>query len=668
MRHLLAFLLLFYACTAFAQDGEAGVTYLTKDSLSYSLTQNWVLKQGDDTAWAHPDFDDSDWMQVHPELKKEDNPDLDYNGIVWLRQKIQTDSSLKNTLLALSVFQQGASEVYVNGKLIETYGEIGEDEASTEYYSPQGLPLIMPPDSNGTYVIALRYAKYDARDIARKYSSVTTGFMMRVNQADDAIFQMRGWVILMGIFSLIMFGLFAALAIVHFILWLYHKQDRANLYYSIFSLCLSLVFFTPYVVYTASNPKLALWGSYLGLVLSSILLISLSGLSNVLFYRSKIRFYIIAAVCLVPVVVSYFDLLSGYGILFMALIVVVLESIVVTVIAMYRRQKGSGIVGVGVLFFTGFLLTVAIVAIIGGNIRIDNSTTGAITGLLALGALLSIPVSMSVYLAVGFARMNKDLNKQLKQVKELSEKNLAQEQEKKHLLETQNERLEKEVAERTSEIVAEKHKSDELLRNILPEEIAEELKQKGTSEARYFDHVTVIFTDFVGFTKAGERLSPQELVDELDTCFKAFDNIISKYDIEKIKTIGDAYLAVSGLPAPDNQHAVHTVQAAMEIMAFMNKRRQEYPNKSFDIRIGIHSGAVVAGIVGVKKFAYDIWGDTVNTAARMESSSEPNKINISYDTYELVKDHFDCAYRGEVAAKNKGEMDMYFVESQKGTP
>lgn len=210
---------------------------------------------------------------------------------------------------------------------------------------------------------------------------------------------------------------------------------------------------------------------------------------------------------------------------------------------------------------------------------------------------------------------------------------------------------------------AEKQKSEELLLNILPEEVAEELKEKGSANAMHFDEVTVLFTDFVDFTKASERLTSQELVDELDACFKAFDHITEKYNIEKIKTIGDAYLAVCGLPAVDETHAENVVKASIEILEFMNKRIAELGDKTFEIRIGIHSGDVVAGIVGVKKFAYDIWGDTVNTAARMQQNSEPGKINISETTYELVKDKFTCTYRGEHDAKNKGMLKMYYVEA-----
>lgn len=215
------------------------------------------------------------------------------------------------------------------------------------------------------------------------------------------------------------------------------------------------------------------------------------------------------------------------------------------------------------------------------------------------------------------------------------------------------------------EVSAEKQKSDELLLNILPEETAAELKLNGYSEARRFDHVTVLFADIVNFTGISERLTPQQLVSELNYCFKSFDEIITNNQLEKIKTIGDAYLAVCGLPAANDYHAHNVVNAAIGIRNFMAEykmQRQKESKLFFEIRIGINSGLVVAGIVGIKKYAYDIWGDTVNTAARMEQNGEAGKINISNRTYELIKDDFPCTYRGKIAAKNKGEIEMYFIE------
>ncbi len=230
----------------------------------------------------------------------------------------------------------------------------------------------------------------------------------------------------------------------------------------------------------------------------------------------------------------------------------------------------------------------------------------------------------------------------------------------------QNVILEQNVAIRTHQLYLEKKKSDELLLNILPEEVAEELKAKGSADAKQFDEVTVMFTDFKGFTSISERLTPSELVAEIHTCFKAFDNIITKYNIEKIKTIGDSYMCAGGLPVANKTNPDDVVNAAIEIQQFMLEhlyQRRKENKEVFEIRIGIHTGPVVAGIVGVKKYAYDIWGDTVNIASRMESSGEPGKVNISGSTYALIKDKFKCLHRGKVQAKNKGEIDMYFVET-----
>jgi len=218
------------------------------------------------------------------------------------------------------------------------------------------------------------------------------------------------------------------------------------------------------------------------------------------------------------------------------------------------------------------------------------------------------------------------------------------------------------IYKQRNKVKKEKKRSDNLLLNILPVEVADELKEKGKATAKQYNNVSILFTDFVNFTQTSETLAPQELVEELNECFTAFDTIIERNGLEKIKTIGDAYLAICGLPNEHEHHAQNTVQVALEIRNFIASRKQQLGNRAFDIRIGIHSGNVVAGIVGLKKFAYDIWGDTVNTAARMEQNGEAGKVNISETTYQLVKDDFECAYRGEIEAKGKGKMKMYFVK------
>jgi len=243
-------------------------------------------------------------------------------------------------------------------------------------------------------------------------------------------------------------------------------------------------------------------------------------------------------------------------------------------------------------------------------------------------------------------------------------------------------------------ISKEKQRSEELLLNILPEEVAEELKAKGEAEAQLIDQATVLFTDFKGFTAMSETLSPKELVRDLHECFSAFDRICESYGLEKIKTIGDAYMAAGGLPTPNATHARDVIEAALEMRDFIAEgkaRKLAQGAAYFEIRIGVHTGPVVAGIVGVKKFQYDIWGDTVNTASRMESSGEVGHVNISEATYSLVKNEvsgkstvastlrvdqqeIDAAHastvkpafaftpRGFVKAKGKGEMQMFFVE------
>ncbi|MBK7754754.1 MAG: tetratricopeptide repeat protein [Flavobacteriales bacterium] len=213
----------------------------------------------------------------------------------------------------------------------------------------------------------------------------------------------------------------------------------------------------------------------------------------------------------------------------------------------------------------------------------------------------------------------------------------------------------------------EKDISEALLHNILPEEVAAELKQKGYADVKEFEVATILFSDFKGFTVLSERLTAAELVAEIDHCFKGFDAIMEQHGIEKIKTIGDAYMAAGGLPIPAHGRPAEVVRAALAMQDFMadyKARRQAEGRLFFEMRLGLHTGPVIAGIVGVKKFAYDIWGDTVNTASRMESSGSPGRVNISRATYERVKDEPDLRFvpRGAVEAKGKGMLEMWFVE------
>ena len=226
-----------------------------------------------------------------------------------------------------------------------------------------------------------------------------------------------------------------------------------------------------------------------------------------------------------------------------------------------------------------------------------------------------------------------------------------------------NDNMENLVKERTFVLETENDQISELLKNILPKEAIEELKATGKTTPQKLENVTVMIADIKGYTKISERMNPEELIGMIDNYFKTFDEIIGKYNLEKIKTIGDAYMAIGGIGKTKNNGAETMVQAALEMQEFAKKMLDDPASlEDIELRIGIHIGAVIAGVVGTKKLQYDIWGDTVNVAARMEQNSEPSRVNISAETYNIVKEKFNCIYRGKIEAKNKGEIAMYFVE------
>lgn len=677
MKKLLLLCFLLASLGSSAQSRPGKMLVLNKDSIWHRFNSDkWKFSSGDDSAMALPAYDDSKWDEVLCPLWRHMYRKYEKDSIGWFRLHFIADSSICRKPLALRMTHFGASVLYFDGKKVETFGEIA-GKKKAEFFDPGNTPAIIYIDTPGEHLIALHYQKNTGK-LAQRFTDMD-GFLLSLAGANNAIWsygeQMQSLTFLMVLF----FGIFIAISFIHMLLFLYYKAARSNFYFSLFCLALSLVFLLPYLIRVTNSPSLGFICRILMILNGSLACISLSGFNNELFSRRKRRFYVIATLSLLMPFIWYFDDEAGMVVCFSLIGLVALETVVLILRGIIKKVKGARIIGGGLLLFALFILFIFIYGYINGDIEInENDVFGQLVEIVMAIAVLCIPISMSAYLAWSFARINKDLKVQLDQVEQLSARTLEQEQEKKKILEGQKEKLELEVAQRTAEVVQqkeeiekqheelkeEKKKSDDLLLNILPEEVAEELKESGSSEAKFYDHVTVLFTDFVAFTKAGERLTPQELVSELHDCFKAFDEIISRYDIEKIKTIGDAYLAVSGLPVADANHAQKMLSAALDIRQFMLDRKAAIGEKTFEIRIGIHSGSVVAGIVGVKKFAYDIWGDTVNTAARMEQNSEAGKINISQTTYDMVKDKFNCIYRGQITAKNKGELKMYFVEGK----
>ncbi len=319
------------------------------------------------------------------------------------------------------------------------------------------------------------------------------------------------------------------------------------------------------------------------------------------------------------------------------------------------------------LFIGGGLATLLPLA----NIKTNIQILGWSFNYFEIGLYAQI-IIFSIGLSVRSKKMEKE--------RRLAQERLITELEKNEkLIKEQNSILEEKVQERTHKlqqtneelnitlelIETERQKSDKLLLNILPVETAYELKEKGFATPKHYNLITVLFTDFKGFTHIVEKMSPHEVIENLNTCFYALDVICDKYGLEKIKTIGDSYMCAGGLPIANTTNPIDVVKAGLEMQVFMMRWKAEKEaigKPAWELRLGIHSGEAVAGVVGKNKFAYDIWGDTVNLASRMESSGEVGKVNISGATYELVKDAFVCTYRGAVIAKNKGEVEMYFVE------
>ena len=607
--------------------------FISKDSLPFQFNSLWKYSVADDTLMKQRDYNDTKWLEVKlASLFDTESDSFDFKGQAWFRLHFDIDSTLIGIPLAFYIDQSGASQVFLDGKLIVNYGTI-KDKDNSEYYDPKDIPQIIVLNDANTHVLAIHYANYNnVGDIGlRVILSDST------NQIEQK--EMNGVVIT---FLLISLGfIFLTLSILHLFFYLYYRQIQSNLYFSIFTFCISSLFLISFTINFAHTPSFINMLKYMSLISTCLACISFTFFVNILLSKINKIFLgvVIGLSALILLSYQFYD--NFFSILLASLIgLVALYASYSIIIAIIKKVKGAWIIGTGLLFFTLSIFGIVSLAIISGDLEFNTSgSLGIFLLILVLLDVLSIPLSMSIYQAWVFAHLNKDLSNKLVEVERLSEITLQQELEKKQILENQKHELELKVEERTFQLKSEKKKSDDLLLNILPEEVAEELKEKGMAEAKQYNHVTVLFTDFVNFTGISEQMSPKELVKEIHENFTAFDTIIEKHGLEKIKTIGDAYLAVCGLPIENEMHAVQVLKA----------------------RIGVNSGPVIAGIVGVKKYAYDIWGDCVNTAARMEQNSEAGKINISGATYDLVKAHFSCVHRGKIAAKNKGEIDMYFV-------
>jgi class 3 adenylate cyclase len=580
-------------------------------------------------------------------------------GIHWVRYHVLLDTALNGTPLLLNVSSDHRVDVYLNGRHLMRNEAMrmvrpGSGGPLSDTIPRLSLPVTFACDGQPE-VLAIRLTGLAGEALS------ASGLRVTLHELDSGYILQR---------SLLHFGVFlginAIILLLALVIWSFDRRDRSWLLLALLSLVSAVRTFcevggSDHALGLSDGLAKAL--ELIDIILlpwSMYLLIMVLWVMQGYLSRLRIRLYtagvlVVTLICIAfSVAMLLGEVSTEKGLTFANFSLAFITSVIILgmlfvlvqgwfVIEVVRlgikllRTKGSTRwIGAGALASSLLSLVFWILG--------ELSGVGLAPWLDAVGdycSYVAVPVSVAVYLAIRSAHHNK-------------------------LVTRQRDDLDLEVKERTAQLSAEKERSDELLLNILPAEVAEELKRTGEAAARHFDQASVLFTDFKGFTEMSEQVGAGELLQELNTCFKAFDEIIGARGVEKIKTIGDAYMCVGGLPDPRSSAPVDVVLAALEMQTFMKMRQKERQAKgqlAFVMRVGIHTGPVVAGIVGVKKFQYDIWGDTVNTASRMESSGEVGQVNISESTYALVKDEPGLVFtpRGKVQAKGKGEMEMYFV-------
>ncbi len=661
----ISMLLLVLSVMPFYSSGQT-VGVFSIDSLpegQFTTMPVWLYHPNDNPDWAKPEFNDADWDTISSELDLRNKDEALFPGIGWFRLHLEIDSSLMNETFALTINQRGASQVFHNGVLVKESGTIGTSLVKEERNSPKDIPIIVHFDDSRQQVLAVRYSHKKAFRYVKKYNEENAGFVIKISTIKTALDslgdQVRSATVVLSLFII-----FVVLGTLHFLLFVFFREKKANLFYSLFVFGFSILLFWVYAVNSYFyNPDFSMIMVYIISLLFPWLLIPLIKMLYILFLeKSPLMYRVLLGLSALITILYYFrspyltSLFAGYTVL------VFIEVLRIIGLAILRKKPGIWIIGSGVILFVIFFLVIAMLILFLGSLSISgNSILGAIFFISIILAILSIPLSMSVYLARDFAITNKNLLIQIENVKILSAKTIEQEKEKQRILEGQKERLEVMVTERTRELAEEKEKTEQLLLNTLPLKVVNDLKINGKTEPESFDDVTVYFSDIVGFTNISTSLEPAVLIRQLNDIFTAFDNIMERNYCERIKTIGDAYLAVCGMPDRRENHAEHMAKAALEIREFLEQRNSQIPIQ-WKIRIGLHSGKVVGGVVGVKKYIYDVFGDTINTTSRMESNSEPMRINVSETTYRLLQTRFSFTARDPMEIKGKGLMRMYFLE------
>jgi class 3 adenylate cyclase len=605
---------------------------------------DWRYRIGDDPAWSSPDFDDSSWAVGSPGEIPRQWAGRQWTGQGWFRLRLDASALPAPTPLVFDLVPCGAAEIFLDGRRVAQIGRIGDSFATEEAVRRNDTPplLLVTP---GVHLLAVRYSNFYGLPVSR-IDPRAGGFTLRLappaEWMRDALEGER------QTYGQLMFFIAVPLllAALHFALFAFAPRMRESLYCALFLCALSAMTFT-----RLELERVRTVSDYL--VTHRFFLIAIAAFSLLCllttyrtFAQPKRLFFKVACVLgLVLLVWPLFDeslltfrVCAAFG------FVVSMEAVRVTALAVRRGHPGSVLVLGGLALF-GLAVLYNALRVFGWVPEQAYSTDTMNFGILAAA------LGLSLFIARNYALTAQRL--------------VAEEREKQALIAAQKDRLEIEVRERTKELAEEKTQSENLLHNILPREIAAELKQKGASTPRRFEEVTILFSDFSGFTSTVSAIPAHRLIRELDEIFRGFDEIMDREGLEKIKTIGDAYMAAGGLSGSSSgsDHAHRCVRAALAMQEAIKARNEQAAIK-WQMRIGLHAGPLVAGVVGKRKFTFDVFGDTVNLASRMETSATPGEINLSAYTYDLIRDEFACEYRGKLEIKGKGALDLYTVRGR----
>lgn len=596
-------------------------------------------------------------------------------GFATYRLLIENPNKLTN--LGLFVKEIMSSyKLFINGQLIASNGSIGSSKESS---IPEFLPILTPISSDTTQLeLILQVANFHHKS-GGVYNTIFLGsFNQLLNKQYKENF-----------YDIFILGSLLIMAFFHLGMFLYMKHDVSPLLFAIFCLSMAIrVLFTSEQTASIIIPQID-WETgfrfeYISFFLAaSIFLAFFNNLfPNEMHKKISIVFYSIAGVFIL--LATFLSIYQMSSLLYFYQITVVFMGVFIIygLIKAFRKDReGSLIFLLGGLVIFATLINDILYS--RGSIR---STELFYTGLFIFIFFQSLVLWMKFSKTI---RINHQLSRELsyqrdnlevlviERTKEIQLKNEEITSQKENLealnfhLEQQKEDLQtqSEIMEVVNQRLEEaQNRSEKLLLNILPRNTAEELKQFGKAKTKSFPNVSVMFTDFKDFSRISMQLTPEDLIRELDYCFAAFDRIVLKYRIEKIKTMGDAFMGASGINEENGNHTLALVLAAIEIQRFMENYKTEktaMKEPYFENRLGIHTGEIISGVVGTTKFSFDIFGDTVNVASRMQSYCEPGKINISDATRKMVEDYFIFNSRGKIEVKNKGELNMYYIEGIK---